>query len=357
MVGQGNTTTFRELKHHFKFNTAYNGYCTIDGVACTQVGNDREVFLDAKGKVTDYAQVKRQDGRSEANKNRTGQKLVRTGKYVRSTEVRRTVIAWVAAIGGIHKVKFTTVTFPEGTPDHIAKSCFNIFLTRWRKAVPELSYLWTAERQQNQTLHFHLVQDRYTNIGLLNRWMKASLINKIAEIPNYSKEQAMRYNGVDIGSEVYSKLGIEKYLAKYLTKAQKSGINQPWHRSRIMGELVTKVRFSMERVRSIMNYAYLHSQNIDQELRVFENDYCLYISWPPEISDLIKWHLDKHNRSRWKGLRKKVEYRSPVQLAAEAKELQLSETKKETGLQLDMQHLFPVTNYQTRNHRHVSVLR
>lgn len=351
MKGQGRAITFSELSVHNKFLTAYNGYATIDGVAMTQIGNDRECFLDSKGKTTDYHTTKQTDGRKEANEKRKGQALKRNGKYVRSTEVRRTVIAWVAAIGGIHKVKFTTITFPEGTNDKLAKKAFNIFLTRWRKIVPEISYLWTAERQKNGTLHFHMVHTHYTDIQKLNGFMRATLKNLANQIPNYSKDQAGRYNGVDVGKKVYSKIGIEKYLAKYLTKAQKSGINQPWHRSREMGQLATKVRINRERVEGLMGLAYLNADCEDITLRVFENDYCLFIAWPDSLSQHIKFHLDAYNRARWKGAKKPYKYPSTVQLATVPKELPLSETNTAIGLQLNILNSFPVTNYQTRGKR------
>lgn len=348
MKGQGRKLTFGQLAVHDKFLTAYNGYCTIDGVACTQIGNDREVFIDSKGKISDYIRPKQTDGRIEANKKRIGEKLERNGKFVRSTEVRRTIIAWVAAIGGIHKVKFTTVTFPEGTPDKVGSTLLNILLTRWRKATPDLSYLWTAERQKNGTLHYHLVHDLYINIELLNGFMRAAIKNKVDQIPNYTKADAERYNGVHIAPKLYSSTGIEKYLAKYLTKAQKSGINQPWHRSREMGNLATKVRFSMDRIRSFMSLALSYSDPENDLINVFENDYCLFIAWPPQLSSHVKWHLDKLNRSRWRGLKQATKSPSRVQPVAVPRELQLDVIKKGTGSQIDMLDLFPVTNYQTR---------
>jgi len=325
--GQGNTITISELEQKTKFNLGYNGYCSIDGVAITQIGNERETFIDSAGKTTDYVKPIKEDGRSVANRERTGKKLKRNGKYVRSTEVRRTVIAWVGAIGGISKVKFTTVSFPCGIADDLAKQCFNVFLTRWRKAVPEVSYLWTAERQKNGTLHFHMVHDRYIEIRKLNGWMRKTLVNKSDQIEGYTKQDLERYNGVDIGSKVYSKIGIEKYLAKYLTKAQKSGINQPWHRSRKMGNLATKVRFSIDRVQGMFRFLKLSEKTVDQELFVMESEYCLYVSFPPALSKLVKWHLDKYNQSRWRGVSQQSKYPFPV--------LDVEQSTEKHSLQID----------------------
>jgi len=349
MVGQSKLLSFRELAADYHFNTAYNGYCTVDGVACTQIGSDREVFIDSKGKLLDFVYHRENDGRKAANEKRTGGKLARSGKYVRTSEVKRTVMAWVAAIGGIKKVRFTTISFPEGTPDHIAKKCLNIFFTRWRKAVPDLSYLWTAERQKNNTIHFHIVQDKYMNIQILNSYMRTSLGKRLDQIPNYSKEQLAIYNGVDVGAKQYTDLGIVKYLAKYLTKATQSGINQPWHRSRMMGELATKVRFSMDRIRGIMNIAFAESKHKDRKFKVFQNDYCLYISWPPNISRLIEYHLDQLNIARWKGLKKRSKYPFHARNVPDLKVHPCENAKMDIGLQLTIQNMFQTVNYQTQH--------
>ena len=351
MIGQSLRLSFSQLKLHPKFQTAWNAYCSVDGIALTQIGGIFEkAVISKKTKIKDQP-TKTTDGRTEANAKRKGQKLERSGKYIRTCEVRRTVMAWVAAIGGIKKVRFTTISFPNGTPDDVAKKCLNIFFTRWRKAVPDLSYLWTAERQTNGTIHFHIVQDRYMNIQLLNGFMRASLLKYADQIPNYSREKCNRYNGVDVGEKQYTDLGIVKYLAKYLTKATASGINQPWHRSQSMGELCTKVRFSMDRIKGIMNYAQLATNQPDQKLRVFENDFCLYISAPPIISDLVEFHLEKINRPKWQKRRKPIESHSLVHVVEDPKELQSYETKKEIGLQFHLLDSFPITNYQSRGRR------
>lgn len=357
MKGRAQTLSFQELQDHPKFRTAYNGYCTLDGVACTQIGNDREVFLDSKGKTTDFIQPSKHDGRTLANQQRTGLSLERNGKFVRSSEVRRTIIAWVAAIGGIHKVRFFTVTFPCGTSDLVGRKILNILMTRWRKLLPDLTYLWTAERQENGTIHYHLVTNRFTSISLLNSYVRASLGTYITEIPNYEKSDLPKYNGVHVGKECYHELGIVKYLAKYLTKAKKTGINQPWHRSRAMGCLATKVRFSMDRVRAIIKVAEAEVANSDASFRVFENDFCLFISWPPSISRLIEYHLDKYNKARWRGSTQQSKYNFHARPAEELKERLLLQTPSVTGLQLNILDSFPAINYQARGRKPQSFTR
>ena len=348
MKGRGKVQDFAALEAHYKFNTAYTGYCTIDGVAMTQIGDSRSVFLDSKGKTTDFIKQPKKDGRSVANASRKGEKLERNGKFIRSSEVRRTIISWVGAIGGISRVRFTTVSFPMGTPDHTAKACLNIFFTRWRKAIPDLSYLWTAERQKNGTIHFHIVTNRFTDVQLLNSWMKASLSNRLEQIPNYSEDQLAIYNGVDIAARVYSKSGIEGYLAKYLTKAQFSGINQPWHRSRKMGELATKIRVDAVSIRSLFSFLKSAYISEDHRFRTFENDYCFYIEWPPVVSQIIKRKLLHYNRERWKGLSQPHQYHLSAQPVTDQKGQKLEKLGIEIGLQLDMLAIFPVTNYQQR---------
>ena len=348
MKGRGKILHFNDLQKDYKFNTAYTGYCTIDGVALTQIGDSRSVFIDSKGKTSDYIQPVKVDGRSIANAKREGEPLKRNGKFIRSHEVRRTVISWVGAIGGVSKVRFTTISFPINTPDDVAKKCLNIFFTRWRKAIPDLSYLWTAEKQKNGTIHFHIVTNRFTDVQMLNGWMRASLKNNLDEIPNYTEEDLKIYNGVDLADRVYSKSGIEGYLAKYLTKAQDSGISQPWHRSRKMGELATKIRVDAVSIRSLFSFLKSAYISEDHRFRTFENDYCFYIEWPPVVSQIIKRKLLHYNRERWKGLSQPHQYHLSAQPVTDQKGQKLEKLGIEIGLQLDILNIFPATNYQQR---------
>lgn len=354
MNGKGSILNFEQLEANHKFQTGWSAYTTIDGVALTLLPDSRKTFIDSKGSTLTPLMPKKQDRRTEANKKRIGHGLKRSGKYVRSNEVRRTVISWVNAIGGVQNVKFFTISFPCGTSNEIGKKVLNIMLTRWRKLLPDLSYLWTAEKQGNGTIHFHLVTNRFTYVRLLNSFVKASLAKHINEIPNYSLEDLEIYNGVDIGKKVYNKIGIEAYLAKYLTKAQQSGINQPWHRSRKMGYLATKIRHSGESVRSLFSTLKSKYINPEHRFRVFENDYCFYIEFPQIVSRAIQKHLTAYNRSRWKGVQKMFDVSEVPELLVDLEPNQVYANHVVNEIQTHLLHLFPVTHYQQRS-RHITL--
>jgi len=136
-------------------------------------------------------------------------------------------------------------------------------------------------------------------------------------------------------------------LAKYLTKAQNSGINQPWHRSRKMGELATKIRVDAVSIRScqLSKSAYISE---DHRFRTFENDYCFYIEWPPLVSQIIKRKLLHYNRERWKGVSQRHQYHLNAQHVTGQKVQKLEKLGIEIGCQLDMLAIFPATNYQQK---------
>jgi len=118
-------------------------------------------------------------------------------------------------------------------------------------------YLWIAERQENGTIHFHMVINQKMNVQKANKFMRASIMHCInkGEI-NYSRDQAMKYNGVDIAKDrktrrvtnfakQKSQKALTNYLTKYVTKNNSKFIHLAWHSSRGYSNLITAVRFTM----------------------------------------------------------------------------------------------------------------
>lgn len=257
--------------------------------------------------------------RTQANKERTGKALARSGRFTRTNEVRRRVHAWIDSRGGSTKVKFWTITFPAGTPDHNAFKALNIFFTRWRKIQPEIDYLWTAERQENHTAHFHIVTDLYTDVRILNHFMRTTLKNMGAQIPWSHANQVNVYNGITISPPVFSRLGVEQYLVKYLTKAIGAGFAQPWHCSRNIGTIRTRAQVDRTTAFECIADEIRRASGRNHKVRYMVEDQFIYIPFPSSVNRRIADRLKDENERSWRKRTQSSRSRSHAQHVAHPK--------------------------------------
>jgi len=259
----------------------------------------------------------KKDGRIASNQARTGTNLRRNGQCVRTGEIRRRIHAWCGAIGGVKRIRFFTITFPEGTKDEDGKKALNIWLTRLRLADPKINYFWTAERQQNETIHFHLLLDRHMSIQMVNGWMKTTLINMGEKIPWSNPDHKAIYGGVNVKQKIYSGHGVEKYLIKYLTKSSFSGIGQPWHASRELGKLAVRVRKPSSEMLVILQNSYIQARRKFGTVRLFFQDGILYVPFPDNYNQEINDSLAYYNGWQKGGYSKHSPYNFPAIVAAQ----------------------------------------
>ncbi|MCF6357115.1 MAG: hypothetical protein L3J54_04850 [Draconibacterium sp.] len=88
------------------------------------------------------------------------------------------------------KCAFVTLTLPSSqnhSDIEIKKKCLNQFLIELRKHYGVNNYLWKAELQQNENIHFHLVIDRYVDYqALRRRWNR--IVNKLGYLDVYTNK-------------------------------------------------------------------------------------------------------------------------------------------------------------------------
>jgi len=172
-------------------------------------------------------------------------------------QVTHRIRNFVNQMKGEKLLYFWTITFPKSTTDDTAYILMNKWLTRLRQEKMLREYLWIAERQENGTIHFHMTINKKMNVQKANKYMRASIMHCInkSEI-TYSRDQAMKYNGVDIAKDRktrrvinFAKQSKQKaltnYLTKYVTKNNEKFIHLAWHSSRGYSNLVTAIRFTM----------------------------------------------------------------------------------------------------------------
>ena len=181
---------------------------------------------------------------------------------------------------------FYSISFPAGTSEDMCFQLFNTWLTRVRETRKDFQYLWIAERQGNNTVHFHMLTHCFLNIRVVNHFMAAAIQTQVQkgnmEWGNSSKEL---YNGVDV-KHVHNAKGVSRYLTKYMTKRKKdeSGAmvkeyhtfnRLAWHCSRRVSALFTSRIVSGDYLADLIGQPWFsHSSYIcsidDRAARVFD---------------------------------------------------------------------------------------
>jgi hypothetical protein len=139
---------------------------------------------------------------------------------------------------------FYSISFPKGLPDENAYKIFNIWLTRCRKDCGLKSYIWVAERQKNGTVHFHLLSNDFMQIQTVNGFMASCLSSeKKNGLEALKWVKIEKYNGVDVKKVDKNRKSLIGYLTKYITKNEIEFTHLPWHCSRDVSRLFTKVNF------------------------------------------------------------------------------------------------------------------
>lgn len=215
-----------------------------------------------------------------------------------------------------YRLSFITLTLPsEQTHDDVAikKECLNQFLIEMRKHYGVKNYVWKAELQKNDNIHFHLIFDKYVDYqALRRRWNR--IINKLDYVNNYQKKMSSltlqeyhnlrskgnsqnfldsskayakgkkhnwsRPNSVDVRS-VYSKKELAIYLGKYITKkvtnldndsatdVRQQTFGRSWSRSYSLVVLKYQNKFLLSEMTNLVNYL----QSIPDKVKKLTGDY------------------------------------------------------------------------------------
>ena len=179
---------------------------------------------------------------------------------LKKNKIRNKILNFFALNASKKFCAFYTITFPAGTSDEICYKTFNTLLTRCRKEIGLKSYLWVAERQKNNTLHFHMITNNYMNVRIVNSFMKECLKTQFNKgLINCKQKVIEKYNGVDVDNlynskknrnskERISKIDSQKklsyYLTKYISKNNTLSERLPWHCSRDISALFISINYS-----------------------------------------------------------------------------------------------------------------
>lgn len=118
------------------------------------------------------------------------------------------------------RLTFLTVTLPMPqihTDETIKKVILNNFLNKLRYYKKDLKYIWRAESQKNQNIHFHLIMNLYIDKKICDRLWHDSL-ELLGYITSYYNKKKSRYPPTNRIEYVYTARKIVGYATKYITK-------------------------------------------------------------------------------------------------------------------------------------------
>lgn len=126
------------------------------------------------------------------------------------------------------KLSFTTLTLPawqSHSDKEIVSKCMNQLLVELRKYHNVKRYVWKAERQKNDNIHFHLITDSYLPWWeLRNRWNR--IVGKLGYVDRfYEKHGHRNCNSTDIHS-LAKVSNVKAYVVKYVCKGEYEGVSK-----------------------------------------------------------------------------------------------------------------------------------
>jgi len=117
------------------------------------------------------------------------------------------------------KIAFITLTLPSKqihSDNEIKSKLLNSFLIELKKIYKVKNYVWRAELQKNENIHFHILVDKFIpHQELRDRWNR--ICNKLGYVDRYRQEQLnFHANGFKIRNELLKTWSAEKQYKAYL---------------------------------------------------------------------------------------------------------------------------------------------
>ena len=233
-----------------------------------------------------------------------------------------------------YRLAFVTLTLPapqKHTDIEIKNKCLNNFLNIMRSRFGLKNYLWVAELQKNENIHFHLVWDLYVHHKIVRYYWNQSL-NLLGYVDEYStkfsKMSLSQYakhrnkpisdikNAFAIGCRskwrnpgteqvvaLRDKRAVASYISKYITKNQKQkeqevddraeSFGRAWGRSQSLSKIKFITRWDWNNIYSVLSQKADYKRSFT--VKVF--DYCSvwYLNVHQASQEVKKW-LKKHMR-------------------------------------------------------------
>ena len=207
-------------------------------------------------------------------KKSTTQHKKRGLEHLNKSRIKSKILSFSRLKQSMQQMYFVTISFPLLLPDDICYKVFNIWLTKLRQHKFLHSYIWVAERQENTTIHFHMLVNNTFPVFKANILMRNTLLfyHKAKKF-NYDYAKLLSYNGVDLDKDRKTKIVINfallknakilsQYLTKYVSKNQLAWIHKCNHCSNDISALFISANTD------------LSDEFLYNELIKLKHDYC-----------------------------------------------------------------------------------
>jgi hypothetical protein len=233
------------------FQLLSHGICAHKGNFCKSEFLGSSAYKVQENELLEKGKQGASNSRNFKNKNEpkphrnTEEKLYTINKKV----VRRKMFSFANLTQSKKYFKLWTVSFPIGTQDDICYKLFNLWLTRMRKELGLKSYIWVAERQKNETIHYHLAFNSYFSVREANNLMQISVNNYIKKgLIVRPCNSFLNYNGIDISKAKGNYKAIGAYITKYVTKNRTKCKHLCYYCSQDISRLFTSQLYTEEQL-------------------------------------------------------------------------------------------------------------
>ena len=248
---------------------------------------------------------------------RPNPKVARTYKLNKS-KVRKKMAAFTRLNQTKKFIGFYSISFPSSASDDVLYTIFNRWLTNLRKTYSLKSYIWVAERQKNNTIHFHMLTNNWLPIRKVNAAMAIAINTSVKSgLLSWGSSSVETYNGVDVDSPQFPKKRktenreefrrrklaskkmsiskamqwISKYMIKYVTKNDIEFPRLAYHSSRDISRLFTSKVINDNH---IDNFAQ-HLPDDSDSYFIFENETIECLSFRFNANDDLYKLIDSVN--------------------------------------------------------------
>lgn len=219
------------------------------------IGTENKHHLKGSAKyLIDGDEIKLKPKKLSTDSKRHDTEPIRKTYRLNKDKVRSKIMAFKSMYPTSNFAKFITISFPRFFEDEHCKMALNTWLTRLRKLDPRFEYIWIAERQQNKTLHFHIITYQYFNIRVINRYMAKTIRNLQLKYDMFwINFDIDKYNGVDI-RVIYDTETISKYVTKYVSKNDSEEKFLLWNCSSRVSALFTEISITEGELKAVLNH-------------------------------------------------------------------------------------------------------
>lgn len=256
-------------------------------------------------------------------------KTVRKNTYnLNKSKVRKKLTALCRLERSKKFIAFYSISFPMQAPDVVLYKIFNKWLTSCRTRYNLKTYAWVAERQENGTLHFHMLTPDWLNIQDVNKSMANSIDTEVRKgTLSWNNSSKEKYNGIDVDSpqfpkkrqgenreqyrirkakskkgSIYARMKwITYYLVKYVTKNDEEFKHLPYHSSRDVSALFTSQLYNSEDAEEMLKYM---SDDIEDYVIYHHNRATTYI-FKIDVPNELYIDIDKINEQVYQKLNPK----------------------------------------------------